>query len=361
MMESPTSTAPPSTHDHSKRAWGEIAALYARADTKRAVTQLLGTGLPFLVLVAALLYGVDRYGWAALPLALPAAGLLVRLFMIQHDCGHGSFFKSRRANDLLGRTLGVLTLTPYAFWRQSHAIHHAGSGNLDRRGVGDVTTLTVREYLSLPRWRRLLYRIYRHPLVLFGIGPTYVFVIRHRIPTGNPFRRRLSWTSILGTDAVIAAVTLLLVLTVGPRPLLLGYVPMILLASSIGVWLFYIQHQFEDTYWQAEADWDFRAAALHGSSFYDLPQALHWLTAYIGFHHIHHLCSKVPNYRLRACFEQNSELRPAKSLTLRDSLRCARLALWDEEQRKLVPFRGARDRSCGPTSEPARLGPAQAL
>jgi omega-6 fatty acid desaturase (delta-12 desaturase) len=193
--------------------------------------------------------------------------------------------------------------------------------------------------LSLPAWRRLVYRIYRHPLVLFGIGPTYVFVIRHRIPTGNPLRHRRSWASILGTDVAIAAVMLLLVLTVGPRSFLLGYLPMILLASSIGVWLFYIQHQFEETYWEAEADWDFHAAALQGSSFYDLPRILHWLTGYIGFHHIHHLCSKVPNYRLLACFQQNPEFWPVKCLTLVDSLRCLRLAVWDEEQRALVAFR----------------------
>jgi acyl-lipid omega-6 desaturase (Delta-12 desaturase) len=340
-----TSTDPPSSmRDQSKRSWREIVAPYARPDTRRAVIQLLDTGLPFLVLVAALLYGIGRYRWAAFPLVVPAAALLVRLFMIQHDCGHGSFFKSRLANDLLGRTLGVLTLTPYAFWRSSHATHHATSGNLDRRGVGDVITLTVREYRLLPAWRRLFYQIYRHPLVLFGIGPTYLFVIRHRIPTGNPLRHRQRWTSILGTDAVIAATILLLVLTVGPRAVLLGYLPMILLASSLGVWLFYIQHQFEDTYWQAEAEWDFGAAALQGSSFYDLPRALHWLTGYIGFHHIHHLCSKVPNYRLRACFEQNSEFWQAKRLTLFDSLRCPRLALWDEEQRILVSFRDATGR-----------------
>ena len=339
-MRSHTSTNQrPSIHHDAKRSLRDIIAPYARPDNKRAVAQLLNTGLPFLILVAALLYGVGRYGWAAIPLAAPTAILLVRLFMFQHDCGHGSFFKSRRANDLLGRTLGVLTLTPYAFWRTSHAVHHATSGNLDRRGVGDVTTLTVREYLSLPAWRRVLYRLYRHPLVLFGIGPTYLFIIRHRIPTGNPLRHRQSWTSILGTDAVIAAVLVLLVVTAGPRSLLLGYAPMMLLASSIGVWLFYIQHQFEDTYWAAEAEWDFGTAALQGSSFYDLPRILHWLTGYIGFHHIHHLSSKVPNYHLRACFEQNSELWQAKRLTLLDSLRCPRLALWHEKQRRLVPFR----------------------
>ena len=332
------STAPTSSVHDDTRSWQEIVAPYARPDTKRAVFQLVDTVVPFLALVAALLYGVSCYGWAALPLALPAATLLVRLFMFQHDCGHGSFFKSRRANDLLGRVLGVLTLTPYAFWRRNHAIHHATSGNLDRRGVGAVLTLTVHEYLSLPRWRRFLYRIYRHPLVLFGIGPTYLFVIRQRIPMGSALRHRQSWVSILGTNGAIAAVMLALAVTVGPRSVLLGYLPVVLLASSVGVWLFYIQHQFEDAYWQADADWDFRAAALQGSSFYDLPRILDWLTGSIGFHHIHHLSSKIPNYRLRDCFEETPKLQSTKRLRLGESLKCAPLALWDEKRRKLVSF-----------------------
>jgi Fatty acid desaturase len=227
--EDPDGSLP--TRDRPERSWRAIAAPYARPDPKRAIAQLLNTALPFVILMAALLYGIGRYGWAALPVAIPAAALLVRLFMIQHDCGHGSFFNSRWANDLLGRTLGVLTLTPYAFWRRSHAIHHATSGNVDRRGVGDVTTITVREYLQLPTWRRLLYRIYRHPVVLFGLGPTYLFVIR--------------------------------------------------------------------------------------------------------------------------CFAQNAQFRQAKRLSLRDSLRCPRLALWDEEKRTLIAFREVADRAA---PRPAAMG-----
>jgi omega-6 fatty acid desaturase (delta-12 desaturase) len=266
----------------------------------------------------------------------------VRLFIIQHDCGHGSFFASRRANDLLGRALGVLTLTPYAFWRRSHAVHHATSGNLSRRGDGDITTLTVREYFAQPRWRRLGYRLYRHPIVLFGIGPAWQFLLRHRIPTGHPVRHARSWASILGTNAALAAVLAGLAVAVGPLPVLLGYLPVMVLAASIGVWLFYVQHQFEDTYWEAEPRWDFYKAALEGCSYYDLPRVLHWITGHIGFHHIHHLSSKVPNYRLRDCFRDNPELHDAKRIGLADSLKCLRLALWDEERRKLVSFREAR-------------------
>jgi len=303
------------------------------------MTQLLNTGLPFLLLMAALIYGMRNHPWLTFPLTLPAVFLLVRLFIIQHDCGHGSFFASRRANDLLGRALGVLTLTPYAFWRTQHAIHHASSGKLDRRGAGDITTLTVHEYLALPLWRRLLYRAYRHPLVLFGLGPVYMFVIRNRIPIASPLRHRKTWSSILGTDAALAVIVLLMVETVGGRAFALAYLPVILLAASTGMWLFYIQHQFEHAYWATGPDWDFHDAALKGSSFYDLPALLHWPTGYIGFHHIHHVCSKIPNYRLRDCFNQNAEFHDARRLTLLDSLKCLPLSLWDEERQLLVSFR----------------------
>jgi acyl-lipid omega-6 desaturase (Delta-12 desaturase) len=323
------------------RSWREIVAPYARADQLRAMAQLLNTGLPFLLLVAALLCGARSHPELTLPLAAPAALLLVRLFAIQHDCGHGSFFASRRANDLLGRVIGVLTLTPYACWRKSHAIHHANSGNLDRRGAGAVRTLTVREYRSLSLLSRLRYRMYRHPVVLFGLGPIFLFLIHHRIPTVSPFRHRKIWGSILGTNAALAAIVMLMLLTVGGRALMLGYLPMFLLAASIGTWLFYIQHQFEHAYWATGRDWDFHIAALKGSSFYDLPAVLHWLTGYIGFHHIHHVCSKIPNYRLRDCFNQNPEFRRVRCLTFLDSLKCARLSLWDEERQLLVSFRYA--------------------
>ena len=323
------------------RSWREIAAPYARADPRRAVAQLLNTGLPFLIVMLVLLCGARRHPGLTLPLAVPGALLLVRLFAIQHDCGHGSFFASRRANDLVGRTLGVLTLTPYAFWRRSHAVHHANSGNLDRRGTGGVRTLTVHEYQSLSLWQRLRYRAYRHPMILFGFGPVFLFVIRHRIPTVSPFRDWKIWGSILGTNATLAAMVMLMLLTMGGSALLLGYLPVILLAASTGIWLFYIQHQFEHAYWETGSDWNFHAAALKGSSFYDLPAVLHWLTGYIGFHHIHHVCSKIPNYRLRECFDQNPEFRDARRLTLVGSLKCSRLSLWDEERGLLVSFRHA--------------------
>lgn len=338
-----TSPAMISGPSQAPRAWRKIIARHARPDTRRGIIQLLNTALPFLAVTAALIYGVYRDFWPAFALAIPAAALLVRLFMIQHDCGHGSFFRARWANNLVGRALGVLTLTPYGYWRRRHAVHHATSGNLDRRGTGDITTLTVTEYLALSRWQRLRYRVYRHPAVLFGIGPTFLFLIRHRIPTGNPFRGEgRAWLSILGTNAAIAALVAPVMLLVGVAPFVLAYMPVFLGAASIGVWLFYVQHQFEKTYWAPAPTWSYHAAALEGCSFYDLPRVLHWVTANIGFHHIHHLSSKIPNYRLRECFEQNPEFAAAPRLTLRGSLRCARLAVWDEERRKLISFRQIR-------------------
>lgn len=324
--------------DASVRLGREIFAPYTNPDFRRGALQLVDTGLPFIALMAMMLWGLSNGILAALILVVPSAGLLVRLFMIQHDCGHQSFFRSRWANDLLGRTLGVLTLTPYEFWRRAHAVHHATAGNLSRRGVGDIDTITVREYLSRPTLRRFLYRLYRHPVVLFGIGPAYQFLIRHRIPTGHPVRDWKNWLSILGTNLVLAAIVFTMAMTVGLRPFLLAYLPVILLAAQIGVWLFYLQHQFEDTYWEPGATWDFQTAALEGCSFYDLPGILHWVTGHIGFHHIHHLASKVPNYRLRDCFNENPELWNARRLTLWESLKCPSLALWDEESRKLVSF-----------------------
>jgi omega-6 fatty acid desaturase (delta-12 desaturase) len=318
--------------------WRTLVAPYAKPETRRAIGQLLNTGLPFIAIMLVMLLAL-HYGFLAAAILFPVGAVfLVRLFMLQHDCGHGSFFAAGWANNLLGWVLGVLTLTPYTPWRKDHAVHHAGMGNLDRRGIGDVTTLTISEYLALPKWRRRVYRLYRHPLVMFGIGPIWVFFLRNRIPTGNPRRQWRNWVSTLGTDAALAVILVTLLLTLGPVSVLLGWMPVMLLAATIGVWLFYIQHQFEDVYWKPRASWDFRAAALTGSSFYDLPQPLRWLTANIGFHHIHHLSSKIPNYRLRKCHVENPVFQTAPRLTLLGSLKCARLALWDTEHRKLVPF-----------------------
>ena len=322
-------------------AWRDLVRPYASASTRRSLTQLLITAAVFLTTTSGLIAGLYFELWFAFILAVPAAAFLVRLFMIQHDCGHGSFFRQRWANSLLGSTLGVLTLTPYVFWRDRHATHHATSGNLDRRGFGDVVTFTVREYLAQPWWRRLGYRLYRHPLVIFGLGPTWLFVLRHRFPSGHPWREFREWRSVLGTNAALTLVLVIIGHTIGLGPFLLGYGPVFLAAATIGVWLFYVQHQFEDTYWAYQRDWKFRVAAVQGSSMYDLPRFLHWLTCHIGLHHLHHLSSRIPNYRLRECLERHPELQRVPRLSLRESLGCARLALWCEERRKLVSFKTA--------------------
>ena len=323
------------------QAWGKRLAHYAKPDGARAVGQLLTTAAPLLASAAALFWGLSQGLWPAMVFALPAALFLVRLFVIQHDCGHGSYFRSGRVNNALGRVLGVVTMMPYAAWRRDHAVHHAGSGNLQRRGIGDVTTLTVAEYRSCSGWRRLAYRLYRHPLVLFVMGPAYMLMVRYRIPMTDPFRDGSIWLSILGTDVAAAALAIGLAALVGPVAFLAGWGTMLMLATSVGMWFFYVQHQFEDTYWRPAATWNFHAAALLGSSYYDLPRPLNWLTASIGFHHIHHLASRIPNYRLRACFEEIPELHRARRVTLWRSLNAARLALWDEEAQKLVSFRHA--------------------
>ena len=329
----------PSRDEFFSPSWRKRLAPYCKPARSRAVRQLFNTSIPFLASMTTLLYGLAHGQWYALALVLPAAAFLVRLFVIQHDCGHGSFFKSRRANEAVGLILSILTLMPYWSWRRAHAVHHATAGNLERRGTGDVTTLTVREYLSRSTWRRFVYRTYRHPLVLFGIGPIYFLLIRYRIPMSNPFQDWQHWISVAFTNAIAAAAGAVLAIIIDPCTFLLAWSTVLLLATAVGVWFFYIQHQFADTYWADSASWEFHRAAISGSSYYDLPRILDWLTGSIGFHHIHHLASKIPNYHLRACFNENPELQCAKRVTLWTSLKSVRLALWDEDLARLVSFR----------------------
>jgi omega-6 fatty acid desaturase (delta-12 desaturase) len=259
--------------------------------------------------------------------------------MIQHDCGHGAFFRHRLANDWVGRVIGVLTMTPYDFWRQAHALHHATSGNLDRRGIGDIDTLTVREYLARSKWGRLQYRLYRHPAVMFGLGPAYLFLLRHRLPFGLMRGGWAPWLSTMLTNLAIAVIAATLIWFIGLTALLLVHGPIILLAASAGVWLFYVQHQFEHTTWHQQPAWNRHEAALHGSSHYDLPPVLRWFTANIGVHHVHHLSSRIPFYRLPRVMADHPKLAATGRLTLIASLRCVRLTLWDESRERLVSFR----------------------
>ena len=260
--------------------------------------EILLTAIPFGVLWVSASLVSQISILLALVLAVPAAGFMVRLFMIQHDCGHGSLFSSRRANDWIGRVIGIFTLTPYDYWRQSHASHHAGSGNLDRRGIGDIDILTVREYLALGWLHKLRYRLYRHPMVMFGLGPAYLFILRHRLPFGAMRAGSMPWASTQLTNLGLLAVSASLIYAIGWAEFLAIQATIVILGASVGVWLFYVQHQFERTYWEHQPDWSHPEASLFGSSFYDLPKPLMWLTANIGIHHLHHLSSRIPFHRL---------------------------------------------------------------
>jgi len=267
--------------------------------------------------------------------------LLVRVFTIQHDCGHGSFFKRQKTNNRVGRTLGILTLTPYAYWRYMHSAHHAGSGCLDKRGVGDIDTYTVDEYYELSPMKRFLYRAYRHPIVMFGVGPAYMFLLRHRYPAGMKEAGPRLISSVYLSNFFLAVFLIGIVFLFGWKALLLIHLPVVLVAGSIGIWLFYVQHQFDYTEWDWKEDWQHDHSAFHGSSFYDLPKPLMWLTGNIGIHHVHHLSTRIPFYQLNKVLEAYPELKESGRLTLWDSLKCTKLTLWDTNQRRLISFKEA--------------------
>ena len=325
------------------RQWARALAAYRQPNEVRSIAELAMTALPLVALWLTMWASLHFVGyWLALLLAIPAAGFLVRLFMIQHDCSHGAFFGDRRANDWVGRVIGVFTLTPHDFWRQTHAIHHAGSGNLDHRGIGDVTTMTVAEYARLGWIRRLAYRVYRSPFVLFAIGPAYLFLLQHRIPLGQMRKGWRPWISTMATNLGIAALAGGLIWLTGIASFLMIHLPIVIVAASIGVWLFYVQHQFEHTSWEQDADWSHPEASLHGSSHYDLPRVLRWFTANLGIHHVHHLASRIPYYRLPEVLRAHPELAGVGRLTLLQSFGCVRLVLWDEARKRLVSFREMR-------------------
>jgi omega-6 fatty acid desaturase (delta-12 desaturase) len=332
----------PPPEESPARRWNRLLEPYKDPKTVRSLFQVANSAIPFAALWLLMLWSSQHAYWATLLLALPAAGLLVRLFIIQHDCGHGSFLRSKGASTALGSAIGVLTLTPYHYWKRDHQIHHATSGNLDKRGHGDIDTITVAEYRERSFWGRLAYRLYRNPLVLFVIGPPIHFLLRHRLPlTTRPYTKA-GWASILLTDAALAGIVVAMALTIGLKQFLMVQLPITLLASSAGVWLFYVQHQFEGTYWRRGDDWSYHDAALEGSSHYDLGPVLQWFTGNIGLPHIHHLSSRIPNYRLAEALRENPELESGRRLTLLGSLRCLGLALRDEERGEMVGFRAAR-------------------
>lgn len=320
------------------REWLQIVQRYRGADLYRSIWEIVITAVPFGFLWFAAWAALSVSYWVTLLIALPAAAFLVRLFLIQHDCGHGAFFDKRVTNDWVGRALGVLTLTPYDVWKRSHAIHHANSGNLDHRGIGDIDTLTVAEYQSRSWFSRFAYRLYRHPIVMFGIGPAYVFLLQQRLPFGQMGDGWRPWVSAMGTNLAIAGLIVLMVYLVGAGPFFMVHAPIVLLGASIGVWLFYVQHQFEDTYWEETEEWSQHDAALYGSSYYELPKPLSWLTANIGIHHVHHLYARIPYYKLPNVLRDYPELADVQRVTLLESFKFVRLKLWDQDRKRLVRF-----------------------
>lgn len=321
--------------------WVRILAEYREPNRLRSWVELAITIGPFLLLWALAWWSLSYSYWLTLAISLFNAAFLLRLFAIQHDCGHGAFFKNRSVSDWLGRVIGVLTLTPYDVWRRSHSIHHNSSGNLARRGMGDVYTMSVAEYRDLSPANRLLYRLYRHPIILFGLGPGYLFLLQNRLPLGFMATGKY-WLSAMSTNAGIFAGLGVILYFGGLMPILLIFLPTTLLAATAGVWLFYVQHQFETTYWEDDPAWQLHEAALHGSSHYVMPSVLRWFTANIGIHHVHHLYSRIPFYRLPEVLRDHETLATGNRMTIRESLANARLHLWDEETKTLLSFARAR-------------------
>jgi omega-6 fatty acid desaturase (delta-12 desaturase) len=321
-------------------AWQQAIAPHQKLTPSRSIWQLVNTLVPYAVLWALMVWTSSISYWLTLLLLVPTAGVLIRIFIIFHDCGHGSFFHGRRASDFWGAVTGLLTFTPYRHWQHQHALHHATSGNLDRRGDGDFWTMTVQEYLDASRWKRFAYRLARNPLLLITLGPIYLFLIQHRfVSLAHGQKNR---ASIYKTNAALIAVALLASATIGIKTFLLIQLPTLLLAGVAGVWLFYVQHQFKGVYWERGDRWDFTRAALEGSSYYDLPRLLHWFTGNIGFHHVHHLSPTIPNYRLERCHRDSPVFGKVKRITLWSSLEALSFRLWDEQRKALVGYGALR-------------------
>jgi len=316
--------------------WKEIVAQFQAPSTPRATWQIVNTMVPYAALWYLMFHTLAVSWWLTIPLAVLAGAFLVRVFIIFHDCGHGSFFKSRAANDFVGFVCGILTFTPYYHWRWEHSLHHASSGDLDRRGIGDVWTMTVQEYLESSRWKRFAYRLARNPIVLFGIAPFYLFFIRNRFPKANANRRERS--SVYWMNLAIFGMAGAMTFLFGLKVYLFIQLTALMVAGSAGIWLFYVQYQFEGVYWERRDEWDYAQAALQGSSYYKLPRVLQWFSGNIGFHHIHHLSPRIPNYNLEKCHKADPLFQSVKAVTLFSSLKSLSFRLWDEQERKLVGY-----------------------
>jgi omega-6 fatty acid desaturase (delta-12 desaturase) len=321
-----------------KLPWQQAVAAYQKSDLRKSLWQMLTSIAPYFILWYLAYRSLEVSYWLTLFICVFGALFGMRVFIIFHDCGHGSFFKSRRANNFVGVITGIITFTPYYAWRHSHAVHHATAGDLDHRGAGDVWTLTYDEYVALPLWKRIFYRIYRNPFFMFVIGPTIDFVILQRLPWVNVSERAREKNSVVFTNLALLAIVIVMSLTIGLEAYILVQLPIIAMATSLGVFLFYVQHQYENVYWERHEQWDFATAALQGSSFFKMPRILQWFTGNIGFHHIHHLSPRIPNYRLEDCHYANPIFQEVEPMTIRTSLKSLRVRLWDEDRHKMIGY-----------------------
>lgn len=335
----PAETAPPSPDTRkAPPTWRKAVADFQGSDLRISIIQLINTIVPYLLCWYFAYLSLQVSYALTLVFAFFAALFAFRSFIIFHDCGHGSFFKSRKANDIVGVFTGIMLFTPYYAWRHSHAIHHATAGDLDRRGVGDVWTLTYDEYQELPKWKRIAYRLYRNPFVIFGIGPVLDFVVLQRLTSVNAAENPREVRSVVYTNLALLAILIVMSLIIGFWEYVMVQLPIIAIASSLGVWFFYVQHQYENAYWERHEQWDYATAALYGSSYYQLPKVLQWFSGNIGFHHIHHLSPRIPNYKLEECHNSSPIFTEIEPLTLRSSLKSIHIRLWDEDRHKMIGY-----------------------
>ena len=325
--------------------WKSLVNKYQESSFWKSSWQIANTFIPFLTLWVLMYFSLEFSYWITFLLSIPCGGFLVRIFIIQHDCGHGSFFKTKKVNNSVGLICSLFTWTPYYYWQRGHAIHHAHTGNLEKRGIGDIHTMTVSEYKQLSKFAQLKYRLYRNPINLFIIIPTFLFTVFYRFPTTRAKSMKKYESSIYWTNLALAVLVGGIMAVIGWKAFLLVHIPALMVSSAAGTWLFFIQHQFEDTYWAEKKDWDYTKAALDGSSYYKLPKILQWFTGNIGFHHIHHLSSRIPNYRLEQCHRENPMFWNTVVLTIKTSFKSTFLSLWDDEEHRLISFRSLKKKS----------------
>ena len=328
------------TLNNSSPSWIEIVSRYNFSDPVRSWWQIANSVIPYFLLWVAMVWSLKVSYLLTLFLSVFAAGFMVRIFIIFHDCGHGSFFKSKLLSRIVGIITGLITFTPYDKWTHEHKEHHATVGNLDKRGVGDVKTLTIEEFLNLSPWKKFVYRFYRHPLFLLGIAPFLVFVFQNRLPKKNMSRKEHLYLHL--SNLALIALIILAMWGLGWKTYLLIQLPVLYIASVHGVWLFYVQHQYENVVWKRAQEWNYKEIALSGSSYFKLPKVLQWFTGNIGFHHIHHLSPKIPNYKLPVCYKENTVFQEVKPVTFFSSLKSLKLRLWDENKKQLVGFKALR-------------------